>query len=74
MKCSACDRSFPISSWRAVNLGAMTKTTLNTNTNRNGKAVSYYALGSVRKENQYNIIYACPHCGTLRIKTPIDKT
>lgn len=73
MKCSACGQSFPLSRWRAVNLDAMTKTTVNTNSNRNGKAVSYYSLGG-HKTNQYNIIYACPHCGTLRIKTPIDKT
>lgn len=72
MKCSACGNSYPLTSWRSINLGAMTKTTVNSTQNRNGKAVSYYALGNGKK-NQYNIIYACPHCGTLRIRTPIDK-
>lgn len=75
MKCNACGKSTPITSWRSLNLGAMTKTSVNSASNRNGKAITYYSFGdSNRRQNQYNIIYACPRCGTLRVKTPIDKT
>lgn len=72
MKCEACKGNFLTSKWRAINLDAMTKTTVNSQSNRSGKAISYYSLGGHRN-NQYNIVYACPRCGTLRIKTPIDR-
>lgn len=69
MKCYACGKISPLTSWRAVNISADTKGTIEKN--RNPSKISYYALSG--SKSQYNILYACPKCGTLRIKTPTDR-
>lgn len=65
MKCQACEKNFPISRWRTINLEPTSKRPLAST------PVNYYTRPGV---SQYGNIFACPYCGTLKIKTPIDRS
>ena len=72
MKCYACGKIYPLSQWRVINLEQMMKSTIRPKTNGvvKQRPTTYYTVpGSDRFAN----IYACPHCGTVRVKTPTDK-
>jgi len=64
MKCQACEKNFPISRWRTINLEPTPKRPLSKT------PVNYYTTPGVQ---QYGNIYACPYCGTLKVKTPLDR-
>ena len=74
MKCYACGKNTTLSQWRTVNLEPVKKTTIKSSGTSVGLSrthpINYYTVpGSSRFSN----IYACPHCGTLRVRTPTDK-
>ena len=64
MKCYVCNNNIPINKWRVINLSTDKKS--NTTVSR----IIYHNRPGV---NQYTVLYACPRCGTIKIKTPLDK-
>ena len=70
MKCRACEKNFSLNAWRVINLNPQVKTTLKPSALKPKNPITYY---TVPGKKQYEQIYACPYCGTLRIRTPIDK-
>lgn len=70
MKCYACNFSSSIRRWRTINLSGNTRTTVLPRKGINSKPIQYYTPSS---GNQYSNIYACPRCGTLKVKTPTDR-
>lgn len=72
MRCSACKRNYSLSAWRVVNLNPVVKTTIRNSSTalRTKNPITYY---STPGKQQYSQMYACPYCGTVRIKTPIDR-
>lgn len=63
MKCYVCNINIPINKWRVININ-------NDKRNNSLSKIIYHTRPGV---NQYTILYACPKCGTVRIKTPLDK-
>lgn len=71
MKCYACNKIFPLNAWRTVSIqqGVVPQTGLNAARSSRAKTTAY-PTPSVQ---QFQRIYVCPYCGTLRMKGPMIK-
>ena len=67
MKCAACGTINPLNKWRVVNI---TPSTGRVSDRAKPGAVSYYPSPG---RQMYTNLYACPRCGTVRIRTPLDR-
>lgn len=70
MKCYACGGNFPLSRWRTINIKDGKNQITKRSKTLSSKPINYYTPAGV---SQYGNIYACPYCGTLKVKTPIDR-
>ena len=73
MKCAACNNDYPLSKWRTLNFN-ISGNNVNSQITRTNRTlaknpINYY---TPRGRSQYSNVYACPNCGTLRVKTPTD--
>lgn len=66
MRCFACGYEGTLNSWRVLNLSTDNKR----QSLLKNQPANYNGLPG---KSMYNNIYACPYCGTLKVKLPTER-